>query len=174
MVRHLFKHEKFTTNWYDSFLQCTPGLKDTYTNLLSALRAAADLGGGLFFCLPSPFCNILKLSLSVLSPCICIIDLCCSSSSSSSSESTSGSSIKFASSVSPAVDINVRDYQNGAHKHWSYPYFNWKLSQIEHVNEYPTMHYFGIPRHTRSTISYTILTEYFWKSQWNIALWECC
>ena len=28
-----------------------------------------------------------------------------------------------------------------------------------HVIEYPTMHYFGIPRHTQSLI----LTEYFWK-----------
>ena len=45
---------------------------------------------------------------------------------------------------------------------------------IGHVNEYPTMHYFGIPRHTQSMIAYKILTEYFWKFQWWIALWECC
>ena len=36
---------------------------------------------------------------------------------------------------------------------------------IGHVNEYPSMHYFGIPRHTQSIIAYTILTKYFWKSQ---------
>ena len=34
---------------------------------------------------------------------------------------------------------------------------------IGHVNEFPTMHYFGIPRHTQSMIAYIILTEYFWK-----------
>ena len=39
------------------------------------------------------------------------------------------------------------------------------LSQtIGHVNEYPTMHYFGNPRHTQSMIAYKILTEFFWKS----------
>ena len=32
-----------------------------------------------------------------------------------------------------------------------------------HVNEYPTMHYFGIPGHTQSMIAYKILTEYLWK-----------
>ena len=37
---------------------------------------------------------------------------------------------------------------------------------IGHVNEYPTMHYFGIPRHTQSMIAYKI----FWKFQWKIAL----
>ena len=37
--------------------------------------------------------------------------------------------------------------------------------QIGHVNEYPTMHYFGLPSHTRSIIAYKILTEYFWKFQ---------
>ena len=41
-------------------------------------------------------------------------------------------------------------------------------------NEYPTMHYFEIPRHTQSMIAYSFLTEYFWKFQWKIALWECC
>ena len=45
---------------------------------------------------------------------------------------------------------------------------------IGHVNEYPTMHYFGIPRHCQSMIAYKILTEYFWKLQRKIALWECC
>ena len=42
-----------------------------------------------------------------------------------------------------------------------------------HINEYPTMHYFGVPRHTQSTIAYKILTEYFWEFQLIIALWEC-
>ena len=56
----------------------------------------------------------------------------------------------------------------------------WELSHltmwmfIGHVNEYPTMHYFGIPRHTQSIIACEILTEYFWKLQWTNALWECC
>ena len=36
---------------------------------------------------------------------------------------------------------------------------------VGHVNEYPTMHYFGNPRHTQSMIAYMILTEYFWKFQ---------
>ena len=36
---------------------------------------------------------------------------------------------------------------------------------IGHVNEYPTMHYFGIPRHTHSMTAYKISTEYFWKFQ---------
>ena len=30
---------------------------------------------------------------------------------------------------------------------------------IGNVNEYPTMHYFGIPRHTQSMMAYMILTE---------------
>ena len=41
-----------------------------------------------------------------------------------------------------------------------------------HVDEYPTMHYFGIPRHILSMIAYKILTEYFWKFQRKIALWD--
>ena len=41
-----------------------------------------------------------------------------------------------------------------------------------HVYEYPTMHYFGIPRHTQSLIAYRLLTEYFWKFQYKNALWE--
>ena len=45
---------------------------------------------------------------------------------------------------------------------------------IGRVNDYPTMHYFGIPTHTQSMIAYKILTEYCWKFQWEIALWECC
>ena len=45
---------------------------------------------------------------------------------------------------------------------------------IGHVNEYPTMHYYWNPRHTRSMIAYIVLTEYFWKFQWKIAYWECC
>ena len=36
-----------------------------------------------------------------------------------------------------------------------------KIVWIGHVNEYPTMHYFGNPRHTQSMIGYMILTEYF-------------
>ena len=45
---------------------------------------------------------------------------------------------------------------------------------IRCVNECPTMHYLGIPRHTHSMIIYNILTEYLWKFPWRIALWECC
>mgnify|MGYP001797508605 FL=1 len=30
-----------------------------------------------------------------------------------------------------------------------------------HVNEYPTIHYFGNPRHAQSMIGYMIWTEYF-------------
>ena len=40
---------------------------------------------------------------------------------------------------------------------------------IGRVNEYPTMHYFGLPRHTQSMIAYKTLSEYFWKFQWLIA-----
>ena len=40
---------------------------------------------------------------------------------------------------------------------------------IEHVNEYPTIHYFGNPRHTLSMIAYILLTECFWKFQRKIA-----
>ena len=29
-----------------------------------------------------------------------------------------------------------------------------------HVNDYPTMHYFGIPRHTQSMIAYKTLTSF--------------
>ena len=36
-----------------------------------------------------------------------------------------------------------------------------RLVNIGHVNEYPTMHYFGFPRHTSSMIAYKILTECF-------------
>ena len=45
---------------------------------------------------------------------------------------------------------------------------------IGHVNEYPTIHHFGNPRHTQSMVAYKILTEYFWKFQRKIALWVCC
>ena len=45
---------------------------------------------------------------------------------------------------------------------------------VGHVNEFPTMHYFGNPGHSHSMIAYKILTEYFWKFQRKIALWECC
>ena len=34
--------------------------------------------------------------------------------------------------------------------------------------------YFEIPRRTQSLIAYKTLTEYFWKFQWKIALWEQC
>ena len=34
---------------------------------------------------------------------------------------------------------------------------------IGRVHEYPTMHYFGIPRHPLSTIAYKISAECFWK-----------
>ena len=43
---------------------------------------------------------------------------------------------------------------------------------IGYINGHPTMHYFGIPRHTPSLIAYKILTEYFWKFQSKITLWE--
>ena len=35
------------------------------------------------------------------------------------------------------------------------------FNTIGHVNDYPTMHYFGNSRHTRSMIAYMILTEFF-------------
>ena len=35
------------------------------------------------------------------------------------------------------------------------------LVTIGHANEYPTMRYFGNPRHTQSIITSKILTEYF-------------
>ena len=35
---------------------------------------------------------------------------------------------------------------------------------IGRINEYPTMHCFGISRTTQSMIHYVILTEYFWES----------
>ena len=38
---------------------------------------------------------------------------------------------------------------------------NHKKSFIGHVNEYPTMHYFGNLGSTQSMIAYMILTEYF-------------
>ena len=43
--------------------------------------------------------------------------------------------------------------------------FPLKINSIGHVIEYPTMNYFGIPRHARSTKAYKILTEYFWRFQ---------
>ena len=39
--------------------------------------------------------------------------------------------------------------------------------------EHPTMHYFGNPRYIQSMTAYNILTEYFLKFQYKIALWEC-
>ena len=48
------------------------------------------------------------------------------------------------------------------------------IFSIGYVNEYPMMHCFGNPRHTQSMITYMNLTEYFWKFQLKIALWECC
>ena len=41
-----------------------------------------------------------------------------------------------------------------------------------HVNDYPRKQNIGIPGHTESLIAYKALTEYFWKFQWKIALWE--
>ena len=40
-----------------------------------------------------------------------------------------------------------------------------KVRLMGHVNEFPTMHYFVIPKLTQSMIAYKILTEYFWKFQ---------
>ena len=37
------------------------------------------------------------------------------------------------------------------------------LNKKWHVKEYPTMHYFEIPRRTQSMIAYKILTEYLWE-----------
>ena len=37
-----------------------------------------------------------------------------------------------------------------------------------------TMHYFGNPRHTQSSIENMILNEYFRKFEQKFALWECC
>ena len=48
------------------------------------------------------------------------------------------------------------------------------IGHVNAVHENPTMHYFTIPRHTQSIIAYKILTEYFRKFQWKVALWECC
>ena len=42
-----------------------------------------------------------------------------------------------------------------------YMYLSCADTTIGHVNEYPTMHYFGIPRQTQSMIAY----KYFWKFQ---------
>ena len=56
----------------------------------------------------------------------------------------------------------------------TYECFEFIDGRIGHVNEYPTMHYFGIPGHIQSMIAYNLLPEYFWKFQRNIALWECC
>ena len=49
-----------------------------------------------------------------------------------------------------------------------------KIFSIGHVNEYPTMQHFGNFRDTQSMTLYIIVTEYFWKFQREIALWECC
>ena len=50
------------------------------------------------------------------------------------------------------------------------------LSQlkIRYFNEYPTMHYFGNPRHSESMKAYVIWAEYFWEFQSKTAFWECC
>ena len=45
---------------------------------------------------------------------------------------------------------------------------------IQRVKEYPTMHYFGIPRDIQSMTAQMILTEHFWIFEWKTALWECC
>ena len=44
---------------------------------------------------------------------------------------------------------------------------------IGHANEYPKCIISQFP-HTQSMMAYKILNEYIWKSQWKIALWECC
>ena len=48
-----------------------------------------------------------------------------------------------------------------------------KISLMGHANEYPTMHCFGIPRHTPPMIVYKTLTEVFLAIPVKIALWEC-
>ena len=47
---------------------------------------------------------------------------------------------------------------------------------IRHLHEYPTMHYFGIPTHSKSMKAYMILTEYriSGKSSEKLQLWEHC
>ena len=40
--------------------------------------------------------------------------------------------------------------------------------QIRHVIEYPTMYYFGDPRHTQSLTAFMIFTEYSWEFQWKL------
>ena len=62
----------------------------------------------------------------------------------------------------PAVSVCL-------HEHFQYVYVSTVMSlataqrseEIGHVNEYPTMHYFGNPKHTQLMIAYMILTEYF-------------
>ena len=52
-----------------------------------------------------------------------------------------------------------------------------RLFQIGHVNEYPTMHYFGIPRHTQSMITYDNSYDFvdvFLEILVENSLWECC
>ena len=39
---------------------------------------------------------------------------------------------------------------------------------IGHVNEYPIMHYLGIPSHTQSMIAFKILAGSFWKFRWKM------
>ena len=53
---------------------------------------------------------------------------------------------------------------------WSLYY----LFRIGHVNECPTMHYLEIPYTLGHRYYIMILTEYFWKFKWKVALWECC
>ena len=67
------------------------------------------------------------------------------------------------------IDIfNIAEFTDLWDENINYP--------IGYVDEYPTMHYFWNPRHTQSMIAFEnmILTEYFWKFRWKIALWECC
>ena len=44
-----------------------------------------------------------------------------------------------------------------------YPLYS-SANRIAHVNDYPTVNYFGIPSLTKSMIAYKILTEYFGNS----------
>ena len=76
-------------------------------------------------------------------------------------------------SIYLAIDVSYLHVKLGAACHQA-AYVLLYCKQVGRVNEYQTMHYFGIPRHTQSMIAYMILTEYFWEFQGKIALWECC
>ena len=48
------------------------------------------------------------------------------------------------------------------------------VTLLGHVNEYPTMHYFGNPGHNQSNDTYMILTEYFWRLQCFLGMLLTC